>query len=148
MALTEQMAPQIEEARAALKQMFQQASQRFGPYGGGQLQRAQARGVQQVGGSLAGLAGQLPERARMALSSLIENFQTVPQPATPVMQIGTQPFNPASVWASLKQGAEMGKVANRVDQWWNARPSSLGGAYPGSLTYDQQSIPYDYGLTY
>lgn len=113
-ALTQRLAPQIEQARAALQQMFKQVSTRFGPFGGGQAQREEARGAEAIGGQLAQFFSQLPEQARNAIIQLIENFQIVPQPATPITQVTSQPFNPASVTQSIAGGAELGKLGVRA----------------------------------
>ena len=148
-ALPQQLAPQIEQARGALKQMFQQSSQRFGQYGGGQTQREQAKGMQDIGGKVTRGAMQLPEQARQALAALIENFQSVPQPATPVTQVGTSPFNPASIYASLQSGAALGNTANRVDSYLNRTSSSpygSGGGYSAGITSNLSSPYYTYAL--
>lgn len=127
-ALTQRLAPQIEQARRALQQMFRQASQRFGPFGGGQAIREQARGAEAIGGQLTRLFGAVPEQARNALIALIENFQVIPQPATPISQASTQPFNAASVLGSIQGGAELGTLGMRV---YNALQPTGGATFGG-----------------
>ena len=124
--LTQRLAPQIEQARAALQQMFKQVSSRFGPQGGGQTQRQQASGVEAIGAQLTRLFAGLPEQARSALIQLIENFQIVPQTPVPISQVSSQPFNPQSVVGSIVGGAELGKIGVRAFQGFNQQPA--GGA--------------------
>ena len=124
--LTQRLAPQIEQARAALQQMFKQVSSRFGPQGGGQTQRQQASGVEAIGAQLTRLFAGLPEQARSALIQLIENFQIVPQTPVPISQVSSQPFNPQSVLGSIVGGAELGKIGVRAFQGFNQQP--VGGA--------------------
>ena len=138
-ALTQQLAPQIEQARAALKQMFQQSSQRFGQFGGGVAQREQARGAEGIGGQLTRLFGSMPEQARNALLALIENFQITPQPATPITQISSQPFNAASVLGSLQSGYELGQVGGRVYSAFNT-PTQTGNT--GVLANQTATNPF------
>ena len=140
-AITQQLEPQFAQARDALKKMFEQSSLRLGgPLAGGQLVREQAKTSGAIMRPMTQATAQLPERARNALISLIENFQMTPQAATPITQIGTSPFNAAGLFGSLQSGAELGKVGKRVDQWLESRKTSQGGAYPGSLEYAPQ--PY------
>ena len=138
-ALTRQLAPQIEQARAALKQMFQQSSQRFTKFGGGQAQREQARGAEAIGGGLARLFGTMPEQARNALLALIENFQITPQPATPITQISSQPFNAASVLGSIQAGAQLGQLGGRAYNALNT-PTQTGNS--GVLGNQTASNPF------
>ena len=138
-ALTRQLAPQIEQARAALKKMFEQSSQRFGRFGGGQAQREQARGAEAIGGQLTRLFGSMPEQARNALLALIENFQITPQPATPITQISSQPFNAASVLGGIQAGAEVGKLGRRAYKAFNT-PTQTGNS--GVLGNQTASNPF------
>ncbi len=144
-ALTRQLAPQIEQARAALKQMFEQSSQRFGRFGGGQAQREQARGTEAIGGQLTRLFGSMPEQARNALLTLIESFQITPQPATPVTQVGSQPFNAAGFLGTIGTGYQLGELGQRAYRAFNT-PSGSGYGDFGQ-GYNQGAIPYNYGLT-
>ena len=148
-ALTQQLAPQIEQARAALKQMFQQSSQRFGQFGGGQAQREQARGAEAIGGQITRLFGGMPEQARNALLSLIESFQITPQPAAPVTNVSSQPFNAAAMLGALQSGAAIGQTGRGIYDWWNTPTATPGyqsqGMFPqtygiyGAPTYDLRS---------
>lgn len=138
-ALTQRLAPQIEQARTALQQMFKQASQRFGPFGGGQTTREQARGAEAIGGQLTRLFGAIPEQARNALIALIENFQVVPQPTTPISQVSTQPFNVASVLGSMQAGAQLGQLGVRAYNAFNT-PTQTGNA--GVLANQTASNPF------
>ena len=138
-ALTQQLAPQIEQARAALKQMFQQSSQRFGQFGGGMAQREQARGAEAIGGQLTRLFGSMPEQARNALLALIENFQITPQPATPVTSISSQPFNVAGMLGSLKSGYELGEYGKGIYTSFNT-PTQTGNA--GVLANQTATNPF------
>ena len=144
MALTQRLAPQIEQARAALQQMFRQSSQRFGPLGGGQTTREQARAAEAIGGQLTRLFGSIPEQARNALIALIENFQITPQPATPISQVSTQPFNTASVLGNIQAGAQLGQFGVRAYNAFNTPSGNYGGLAQG---YNQAAIPYDYGFS-
>ena len=144
-ALTRQLAPQVEQARAALKQMFEQSSQRFGRFGGGQAQREQARGAEAIGGQLTRLFGAMPEQARNALLALIESFQITPQPSTPVTNIASQPFNAAGLLGSIGTGYHLGELGQQA---YGAFNTPSGGAYGGlGQGYNQGAIPYDYGFT-
>ena len=144
-ALTQRLSPQIEQARDALGKMFQQTSQRFGPMGGGQIEREQVRGAEEVGGKMSQLFGETPGQAREAIARLIENFQTTPQPPAQIMQtnLGTNtqnsPFNPASIFASLQQGAALGSLANRVDNYLG----TPGGAYPSTIYSGGDRVSFD-----
>ena len=138
-ALTQQLAPQIEQARAALKQMFQQSSQRFGQFGGGVAQREQARGAEAIGGQLTRLFGGMPEQARNALLALIESFQITPQPATPVTSISSQPFNAASVLGSLQSGYQVGQLGSRAYTAFNT-PTQTGNT--GVLANQTTTNPF------
>ena len=128
--LTQRLAPQIEQARAALQQMFKQVSSRFGPQGGGQTQRQQASGVEAIGAQLTRLFAGLPEQARSALIQLIENFQIVPQTPVPISQVSSQPFNPQSVAGSIVGGAELGKIGVRAYQGFTGSPTIPSQIYP------------------
>ena len=143
-ALTQQLAPQIEQARAALKQMFQQSSQRFEQFSGGVArgsvaQREQARGAEAIGGQLTRLFGGMPEQARNALLALIESFQITPQPATPVTSISSQPFNAASVLGSLQSGYQVGQLGSRAYTAFNT-PTQTGNT--GVLANQTTTNPF------
>lgn len=113
-ALTEQLAPQIEQLRGALQQMFRQAAQRFGPFGGGQLQQAQAQAAAATGGQLTRMFAGLPEQARNALLALIQGFQITPQPPTPVTQVTATPFSPQGFVSALQAGQQLGQLGQRI----------------------------------
>ena len=134
MALTQRLAPQIEQARAALQHMFKQSSQRFGQFGGGQAQREQARGAEAIGGQLTRLFGNVPEQARNALLALIQGFQITPQPPTPITQISSQPFNPASVLGSLQGGYELGEFGMRAYQGLQSSPPGVSPSSAAGLS--------------
>ena len=138
-ALTQQLSPQIEQARAALKQMFQQSSQRFGQFGGGQAQREQARGAEAIGGQITRLFGGMPEQARNALLALIESFQITPQPAAPIAQVSSQPFTVSSVLSSLQSGYQLGQLGEKAYTAFNT-PTQTGNT--GVLANQTATNPF------
>lgn len=131
-ALTQRLAPQIEQVRTALQQIFRQSAQRFGQFGGGQVQREQARGAEALGGQLTRLFGALPEQARNALIALIENFQLLPQPATPIAGVSTQPFNAGSVLQNIQGGAALGELGVRAYRGLSGAPPPSPVVSPSS----------------
>lgn len=152
-ALMQRLSPQIEQARDAAGKMFKQVSQRFGPMGGGQTEREQVMIGENIGRAIGEAFTALPGQAMSALGRIVENFQTTPQPPAQIMQTNlgtkaeTSPFNPASVFSALQQGAGLGTLAQRVDNYIGA-PGGVGGNYGGiSQGVNTQALPYDYGIS-